>query len=104
MYDFDNGAVKLDCKGGVYEISVNGEKISRGDKTLNQSRNSILAIQEFTNEISLYLKEKAKAYLREQGYNPIEGCKNNIACAECLKKGLNKGDSNCILGEKFEKE
>lgn len=98
MYDFNNGAVRLDCKAGVYEISRNGERIDRINLSPAQSRNPILAINQFADEIKLYLTENAKEYLCAQGYNTIMGCKNNMPCGECCKNQLNTPDSGCMFG------
>lgn len=102
MYDFDNGAVQLDCRGGVYEILAGGERVERVSLSQSQSRNPMLAINQFSAEITKYLKDNAKAYLRAQGYNTVMGCKNNMPCGECRRNCLNTADSDCLFGESRE--
>lgn len=98
MYDFNNGAVRLEYSGGRYHVYIGEEEKGRRYNDV-QMANPCIAVMLFTSCISSYLSEKVGRYLISRGYNRIMGCKVCLACTECKACGLNTAENLCRLYE-----
>lgn len=98
MYDFDNGAVRLEYSGGRYHVYIGEEEQGCGYNDVQMS-NPCIAVMLFTSCISSYLSEKVKSYLVSRGYNRIMGCKVCLSCTDCKACGLNTAENLCRLYE-----
>lgn len=98
MYDFDNGAVRLEFSDGGYHVYVHGEEQVRGYNAV-QMANPRIAIMLFTSCIDSYLSEKVGSYLVSLGFNRIMGCKVNMPCINCKENKFNTAVNHCRFYE-----
>lgn len=94
MYDFDNGAVRLEYRDGRYHVLLNGVEQAYRYSAV-QMANPRIAIMLYTSCIDSYLSEKVGEYLLSRGYNRIMGCKVNMMCNDCRSLGLDTADNLC---------
>ena len=95
QYEFFDGKVKLVCNNGRYDVLIDGIAKDYGF-TDTQHRNPRLMTRLATDAVAGVMRDKVVAYLSQQGWNTLNGCKRNMECAECKRLGLNTEDSNCI--------
>lgn len=98
MYDFDNGAVRLEFRDGRYHVLLNGVEQAYRYSAV-QMANPRVAIMLYTSCIDSYLSEKVGDYLLARGYNRIMGCKVCLSCTDCKACGLNTAENLCRLYE-----
>lgn len=96
LYEFEGGRVRLDWRRSptrFYAI-VDNEDMMRGLPE-GAHRNPYIAAMYFVQGIKLVLREKIKEWLTHNGYNAVTGCRVDLPCEECRRRGQNEEGKGC---------
>lgn len=101
LYDFDIGRVRLDWENRPTRFYATLDGADLMDGLPEGCRlNPYIAAMYFTQGVSRVLREKVKEWLRINGYNTLTGCRINLPCEECRRKGLESPENGCVKNGK----
>ena len=97
LYEFEAGLVRLDWSEETSQFFalLDGEDMMR-DLPEGWKRNPYITAQYFARGVHDVLRQRIKAWLKRHGYNLVTGCRVDLSCAECRRRGLDTAEKGCI--------